>query len=79
MRTKFFSQCDFDSPVAYQFLDGKLFAYTRASPSKTTANEDCIAFISVSDTSGVLLLADGLGGHPGGENASALIANIFCN
>jgi serine/threonine protein phosphatase PrpC len=53
-------------------LGGSVAVFTTRSPHKETANEDVAALWPVSSTSGVLAVADGLGGHVGGERASRL-------
>ena len=46
--------------------------YTKRSPEKETPNEDAIAIIPTGADSGVLAVADGLGGAPAGQQASSL-------
>ncbi|MDX2315708.1 MAG: protein phosphatase 2C domain-containing protein [Gammaproteobacteria bacterium] len=46
--------------------------YTKRSPEKETPNEDAIAIIPTGPESGVLAVADGLGGAPAGQQASSL-------
>src|SRR6056297_1516355 len=53
-----------------QFLGGQLAAYSARCPTKTTANEDAAAVIPFDDGMGVLLVADGMGGHANGEQAA---------
>ena len=59
------------------FLTGTAVVYTHVSPAKSTPNEDCAAMIPFDEESGVLLIADGLGGLPAGATASQLAANIM--
>ena len=60
------------------FADGLLCFYTAVQPGKASANEDAIAVIGCQKDSGVLVVADGLGGMPGGDMASALAINELC-
>lgn len=54
------------------FVGGTAAVFTTRSPQKPTANEDVAALWPTSPTSGVLAVADGLGGHASGERASRL-------
>ena len=67
-----YSQADFEKPVATSFLHGKALFFTTRAPDKTTPNEDCLAILPFDDESGVLIVADGLGGLPAGSTASQL-------
>lgn len=51
---------------------GMAALYTKRSPEKETPNEDAIAIIPTGPDSGVLAVADGLGGAPAGQQASSL-------
>lgn len=50
---------------------------TARSPDKKTSNEDAAVLIPVSNTSSVLVVADGAGGMRGGEQASALTVELI--
>ncbi len=58
--------------VAFEFAGGTAAVYSNRSPLKSTPNEDVAALWPVGSTGGVLAIADGLGGHAGGERASLL-------
>jgi len=50
---------------------------TAGSPFKSGHNEDALAAIPLSTERGMLLVADGLGGHRGGRRASQLIRSLL--
>jgi serine/threonine protein phosphatase PrpC len=54
----------------YRFAGGEAAAFSARSPFKVTVNEDALALIPVGEQSGILVIADGLGGLPVGEVAA---------
>lgn len=67
-----YSQAEFDKPLKMPFLCGQAVFFTARAPGKTTPNEDCLALLRFDEESGVLMVADGLGGLPAGSTASQL-------
>jgi PPM family protein phosphatase len=61
-----------ESAVLVEIAGGTAAVFSTRSPQKTTPNEDVAAALQVSASHGVLAVADGLGGHAGGERASRL-------
>lgn len=60
------------APCLYSLQGGTAVVYTRRGPNKETANEDAVAIIPAAGGTTVLAVADGLGGLPSGNTASAL-------
>ena len=56
----------------YPFAAGHVAIYTSRAPEKSTPNEDCAASFLVGEYSGVLAVADGMGGMPMGDQASSV-------
>jgi serine/threonine protein phosphatase PrpC len=56
----------------HQIAGGMAAVFSGASPDRGSPNEDSAALIPFDATSGVLVVADGMGGTRGGEQASAL-------
>ena len=57
---------------AHQIAGGTAAVFSGACPGKQSPNEDSAALIPFDASSGVLVVADGMGGTRGGEQASAL-------
>lgn len=60
------------SAESYELGPGQVVVYTHRSPDKESVNEDCAALIPYDEQNSVLVIADGLGGLPGGSTASSL-------
>jgi len=57
--------------------DGLAVICSSRSPDKLTPNEDAAALIPVTDRSGVMVVADGVGGYRAGEQASRSIIDAL--
>jgi serine/threonine protein phosphatase PrpC len=66
------AEAEMTEVVAFEFAGGTAAVFSNRSPVKSTPNEDVAALWPVGPTGGVLAIADGLGGHAGGERASRL-------
>lgn len=70
--TSLFLDCNMESGELCALWEGSAAVFSRRSPDKQTANEDAAALIPFDHQSGVLVVADGLGGLRAGEQASSL-------
>jgi PPM family protein phosphatase len=59
------------------FSHGEVACYSRRSPGKDTPNEDALGVIAVDEEITVLVVADGLGGMPAGEQASQTVVECL--
>jgi len=55
----------------FQIAGGTACAFTGRAPEKQTDNEDSLGLIPCGENTGVLVVADGLGGLPSGDQASS--------
>jgi len=63
---------DLEVPLVSPFGEGEVGVFSTRAPGKVTANEDSALVVRLPDGRGVLAVADGLGGLPSGDEASAL-------
>jgi len=56
----------------FEFAGGTVALFSMRCPEKETPNEDAVAIIPTGVDSGILAVADGLGGAPAGQQASFL-------
>ena len=63
---------DMPEVVGLPVARGVAAIVSRTAPGKATSNEDAAAVVSLSNGLGVLIVADGLGGHASGETAAQL-------
>lgn len=60
--------------------DYELAYYTRKNPERPSQNEDCLGFAVLPNQTVVLMVADGVGGHPkGAEAAYTVLSSIEKN
>ncbi len=69
-KPQLFCEQDMTQPARAPFLHGEAAVFTTRSPDKSTSNEDAAALIPFDETSGILVVADGVGGYRAGEEAS---------
>lgn len=62
---------DSDGIESFHIAGGTACAFTQRAPGKQSDNEDSLGLIPCHDTAGVLVVADGLGGLPSGDQASS--------
>lgn len=67
-----FLDSNMESSEVCALWEGSAAVFSRRSPDKETANEDAAALIPFDGQSGILVVADGLGGSRAGEQASSL-------
>jgi serine/threonine protein phosphatase PrpC len=66
------AEAEMSEVAVFEFAGGTAAVFTTRSPGKETSNEDVAALLPISESAGILAVADGLGGHVGGERASRL-------
>ena len=71
-RTHLFFEQEHLEDTTFELAGGVVSVLSMRSPDKETPNEDAIAVIPTGNRSGVLAVADGLGGAPAGKQASYL-------
>jgi serine/threonine protein phosphatase PrpC len=69
---KLLTEQDMSEGELGRFATGKAVVYSTRCPGKESVNEDAAALIPVSARAGVLAVADGLGGQPGGATAASI-------
>lgn len=67
-----YSDTNLEAPGSGRFLNGRLACFTHKSPEKEQ-NQDALAVVPVSGDTGVLVVADGLGGQPRGDLAARTV------
>ncbi len=72
MDAQLFFQAEMPRGEIYQTAAGQAGVFSTRSPDKTTPNEDAAALVPRNGHAGILIVADGMGGLPAGEQASSL-------
>ncbi len=67
-----FIEQDLPAPQEVLFSGASVTLFTRRSPGRESPNEDAAAVVPFGEDSGVLIVADGLGGAPSGRDAARL-------
>lgn len=70
LEPKIYLDEDMQDIAAFDFSGGSVCVYTARSPEKATPNEDSLALLPCAEQTGVLVIADGLGGLRAGDIAS---------
>ncbi len=70
-----FEELDLNAPEILSVAGGQVAVFSRRCPGKETVNEDAAAVIAVDWQSGVLVVADGVGGMQSGNQASSVAVN----
>lgn len=71
-QTSLYLSQDMIAPEVTQGLGGSVVVFSNRCPEKITGNEDAAAAILCQEKSGVLIVADGMGGGASGELASRI-------
>lgn len=70
---------DLESPLTHGCDGGLATLYSHAAPDRPGHNEDALALLPAPEDGGVLVVADGLGGQPAGEQAAAVAIRQLAN
>lgn len=70
-------QCDLAEPLSLEIAGREVVVYTHRCPDHAAASEDAAACFSINGESGVLVVADGVGGQASGEIASGMAIDII--
>lgn len=76
--TRLYAETNFEEIETVQLSNGLCSLFTHRGPNKNT-NEDAVAIVPVGEESTVLIVADGLGGHPQGEQAAKVAIETVIN
>lgn len=76
---KLYLGADCEGIETFAIAGGTACVYTHRAPGKETDNEDSLGLVACNATAGVLVVADGLGGLPSGEQASSTAVRQVSN
>ena len=68
-----FFQMNMEAPLRLAGPPGQVAVFSARAPHKDSANEDVAGVLRMSASGAVLMVADGVGGLPAGEDASRLV------
>ena len=71
-QTRLYFEQDLLEDASFELAGGVVAIFSMRCPGKETPNEDAVAIIPTGAESGVIAVADGLGGAPAGKQASFL-------
>lgn len=74
-----FTDVDMSHGERFEFCGGEAVVLSIRKPGRDGPNEDAAALIAVGPQSGVAVVSDGAGGHPGGAEAAALAVRAVCD
>lgn len=63
---------DIAQPLLYEFPFGTACIFSLSAANKEGPNEDSLALLSISEKEGLIIIADGVGGHARGDEASRI-------
>jgi serine/threonine protein phosphatase PrpC len=73
------SERDLDVPQLTGFAGGQIALFSRRCPGRETVNQDSAAAAETPGRSGLLMIADGVGGMQSGHHASAVAVESVCS
>ncbi len=77
MKPQLYLEMDMAAPKILPLAGGEACVFTQRRPGRETANEDAAAIIPGNTDSGVIAVADGLGGLPAGNLAAGLALQLL--
>ena len=70
-------EANFSEPLGLTVAGREVVVFSHGSPGRTTPSEDAAACFELDESTGVLVIADGVGGHQAGEIAAAHAMNCI--